>query len=237
TRALTDVSFDQFPTEEAFAMVTMMPYDDRFDVPTVFDQQRVDDTLGELVAGNGLRQLRLSESQKEPHVTYFFDGQREARPDNTDVQIFDSADVSAYDEKPEMEAAAITGRAVEAMEQGEYGFVFINYPNCDLVGHTGDVDAAVDAVEVVDGAAGRLADAAVANGYALILTSDHGTCEEMEGTYATSHTLNNVPFCIVSDRAVPPLGEGGISNIAPTVLELLGIPSADDMDDALFSRR
>ncbi|MDY6766389.1 MAG: 2,3-bisphosphoglycerate-independent phosphoglycerate mutase [Candidatus Nanohaloarchaea archaeon] len=233
TRALTGDGFDRFTTETTFQMVTMMPYDD-FDVPTVFDQQAVEDTVGEVLARNGMQQLRLSESQKEPHVTYFFDGQRETRFPGTDVTIFDSADVSAYDEKPEMEAAQVTDAAVEAVEDGEHRFVLINYPNCDLVGHTGDLEAAVTAVEVVDRAAGRLAAAARENDYALILTSDHGTCEELVGEYETSHTLNPVPFCIVHDRLDMSLDTGGLPRIAPTVLDLLSLPRPDSYDRSLI---
>ncbi len=233
TRALTDPTFDEFDTAgDAFHFVSMMPYSDEFDVPTVFDQQVVADTLGEVISRNDMQQLRLSESQKEPHVTYFFDGQREDAFPGMDVTIFDSADLPSYDEKPEMEAADITDAAVEAMQAEEHDFVLINYPNCDLVGHTGDIDAAIDAVETVDAAAGRLAEAARANGYALILTSDHGNAEEMVGEYETSHTLNPVPFCIVGagDLALTP---GGLADIAPTVLDLLDVDTPDVMGEPL----
>lgn len=229
TEALNASDVDEFPVEgDAFHFVSMMPYTDRFDVPTVFDQQRVENTLGEVVSRAGVKQLRVSESQKEPHVTYFLDGQREERFPGTDVRIFPSADVDAYDEKPEMEASEITDHVVAAMEEGEHGFIFINYPNCDLVGHTGDLEAAVEAVETVDGQAGRLAEAATQNGYALVLTSDHGTAEELVGTYETSHTLNDVPLCVVGSDLEEVDGEG-LSDVAPVVLELLDIPIPEEM--------
>ncbi len=232
--------FDDFPHFETMdgdvTFVTMMEYEDDFPNPTVLTEQVVETTVGEVLSGAGLSQLRLTESQKRPHVTYFFDGQREAPWSGVDTQIFKSANVAAYDEKPEMEADKITAHAEEVMREGTHDFVLINYPNGDLVGHTGDLDAAITAVETVDTMVGRLADAAREHGYTLILTSDHGNCEEMTGRYETSHTLNPVPFCIVDDDLRgQELGAGGLVNIAATVFHLMGLDAPDVMDDDLFA--
>lgn len=235
TRAFIEGDFDTFPVADRdIGFVTMMPYDDDFDAPTVMEEERVAGTVGEVLSSHGKSELRLTESQKEPHVTYFFDGQREDPFPDTDLQVFKSANVSAYDEKPEMEAEKITAYAADAFRDGSHDFVLVNYPNCDLVGHTGDVDAAVSAVETVDGMVGRLVEAARDGGYTLLLTSDHGNCEEMVGRYETSHTLNPVPFCMVNgpDRE---LQEGGLTNIAATIFELMDVEVPDRMDRSLFA--
>lgn len=232
--------FDRFPTTNLdLRFVTMMRYKDSFDNPVVFDRFEVEHTLGDIISEHGMAQLRVTESQKEPHVTYFLNGQREADIAGEDVHIFPSAKVASYDEKPEMEAETITDDAVSTMENEEYEFLFINYPNCDLVGHTGDIDAAITAVETVDAAVGRLVDAAREHGYALVLTSDHGTCETMldeEGNMHTAHTLNSVPFCIVDDtlQDVTLRDGGGLANIAATVLDLLDLPADEAMDASLI---
>jgi 2,3-bisphosphoglycerate-independent phosphoglycerate mutase len=177
----------------------------------------------------------LTESQKEPHVTYFFDGQREEEFPGTDTKIFESADLPSYDRKPDMEVEKITGYAEELIGRGDHEFILINYPNCDLVSHTGDMDAAMEAVEKVDKMAGRLEEAARENGYTLILTSDHGNCEEMTGEFETSHTLNEVPFCLVNGPGDLELEEnGGLVNIAPTVLHLLSLQKPSVMREALI---
>ncbi|MCJ7479169.1 MAG: 2,3-bisphosphoglycerate-independent phosphoglycerate mutase, partial [Candidatus Nanohaloarchaeota archaeon QJJ-7] len=226
TRAFIQPDFGPFETDdpEKFYFVSMMPYEDHFDNPSVLEEEIVEPTLGEILSENGRKELRLTESQKEPHVTYFFDGQREEKFPGTDTKIFESADLPSYDRKPEMESGKITEYAEEAMMEGEHDFILINYPNCDLVSHTGDLDAAVEAVETVDEMAGRLEEKARENDYTLILTSDHGNCEEMTGEFETSHTLNPVPFCLVNGPEGLELEENsGLVNIAPAVLQLMGL--------------
>ncbi|MDY6776700.1 MAG: 2,3-bisphosphoglycerate-independent phosphoglycerate mutase [Candidatus Nanohaloarchaea archaeon] len=235
SKAFLEPGFDHFDTEDPskFHFVSMMRYEDDLDNPTVIEEEVVDTTLGEVLERTGVKQLRLSESQKRPHVTYFFDGQREAPFDGMDTKIFPSAKVPSYDEKPEMEADSITSYAEDSMEEGEYGFILINYPNGDLVGHTEDLEAAVEAMETVDEMVGRLADSARENGYTLIVTSDHGNCEEMTGDYSTSHTLNDVPFCVVGAPGLD-LEEGGLNRVGPTVLDLMGIEPPEVMDTSLI---
>lgn len=241
--AFIAADFDRFETDatERPYFVSMMRYRDDFETPVVFERAVVEHTLGDILAEHGIDQLRLSESQKEPHITYFLNGQREPDLPGETVKVFPSAKIPSYDEKPEMEAEKITSYAVDAMADDGYGFIFINYPNADLVGHTGDIEAAIRAVETVDDAVSRLAAAARDNDYTLVLTSDHGTCETMldeEGNMHTAHTLNKVPFCIVDDTLSGiELGRGGIANIAPTVLELMGINADDEMAASLIVSR
>lgn len=240
TAAFVEPGFDRFPVHhpESVRFVSMKPYKDTFPNPAIMARQRVQPTLGEIVSEHGLQQLRLSESQKAAHVTYFFDGQREDAFDGMDTHIIPSAKVGSYDEKPEMEADVITEHAVQAFQDGKYGFVLVNYPNGDLVGHTGDVDAAVTAVETVDRCVARLVQTAQEQGYTVAITADHGNCENMkaDGRMHTAHTLNNVPFCIVGDEELAlDTGSHGLSRVAPTVLDLLNIEPADDMEPSLIT--
>ncbi|MFB6265620.1 MAG: 2,3-bisphosphoglycerate-independent phosphoglycerate mutase [Candidatus Nanohaloarchaea archaeon] len=235
TEAFVDRGFERFETEELpdLFFVSMKQYRDDFDNPSVLEEETVETTLGEVLSRKELEQLRLTESQKEPHVTYFFDGQREKKFPGTDTKIFKSADVPSYDEKPEMEAEKITSHAEKVMENGTYDFVLLNYPNGDLVGHTSDLEAAVEAVETMDQMVGRLEGSAEENGYTLIITSDHGNCEDMTEENETSHTLNDVPFCIVNGGGKN-LRRGGLVNVAGTVLDLLGLETPGVMEDPLF---
>ncbi len=237
-RAFTDPGFDRFPTESDGArFVSMTPYGESFENQTIMEGVQVERTLGEVVADSGMQQLRATESQKRPHVTYFFDGERETRFPGEERCIVPSADVEAYDERPEMAAEQVTDTVIGRIESGQHRFILVNYPNGDLVGHTGDMSATVEAVETVDAAVGRLMDAALPAGYAVVLTADHGNCEQMQvdGGMCTSHTLNNVPFCIVTPEDIAlEQGTAALSRVAPTVLDLLNLDVPDPMEDSLI---
>lgn len=200
----------------------------------VFPKQRVDQSLPSVLSDHDVRQARISESQKQPHVTYFFDGQHDGGFDGTDEIIIPSADVDAYDALPAMAADAVTDAAVDAIKAEDYGFVLVNYANGDLVGHTGDIDAAVTAVKTVDRCLDRLVATATAAGYAVIVTADHGNCEKMRdgGELDTGHTLNSVP-CRIVDGQYPVTGGGAITNVAATVLALLELPIPEAMQPSL----
>jgi 2,3-bisphosphoglycerate-independent phosphoglycerate mutase len=167
----------------------------------MFEKQIVEDTLGEKIAEKGMTQLRVAESQKKPHVTYFFNGQRELKFEGEDREFIESDKIKAYDQKPEMHAREITDIVIDAVEEDDYNFILMNYANCDLVGHTGDLDAAITAVETVDEQIGRLKEKVEASEYDLIITADHGNCEDMgtEERPNTSHTLNKVPLMTKED--------------------------------------
>lgn len=174
----------------------MFPYDEDIDTPSIFNKQIVENTLGEKIDEAGLKQLRVAESQKIPHVTYFFNGQRELKFENEDREFIESDKIRAYDQKPEMHADETTDIVINAMEEGEHDFILLNYANPDLVGHTGDINATIEAVETVDQNIGKLVEKSKEENYCLILTSDHGNCDDMgtEEEPKTSHTLNPVPL-------------------------------------------
>jgi len=174
----------------------MFPYQKGLDAESVFQKKIVENTLGEKIAEKGLTQLRVAESQKKPHVTYFFNGQRELRFEGEERKFIESDKIKAYDEKPEMHAEEIAEIVIDAVKQGEKNFIMLNFANCDLVGHTGDLEATIKAVETVDKQIGRLRKTIEASEYNMIVTSDHGNCEDMgtEENPNTSHTTNKVPL-------------------------------------------
>jgi len=188
--------FDQFENDVRPSFTSMFPYRRDFDNPVIFEKMVVEDTLGEAIEDAGLSQLRVAESQKKPHVTYFFNGQRELEFENEERKFIESDKIKAFDERPEMHAEEITDIVLEAVEKGEKDFILMNYANCDLVGHTGDLKATITAIETVDENIGRLVDTVEASKYSMIVTADHGNCEDMgsENRPNTSHTLNKVPL-------------------------------------------
>ncbi len=190
----------------------------------------MDELLGDVVSRAGLRQLRMAETEKYPHVTYFLNGGREAELPGEDRIMVPSPRVATYDLQPEMSAPELTARAVAAIGSGTYDLVVLNFANPDMVGHTGNLEAAVRAVEAVDLGLGRIADAVAAAGGALLVTADHGNCETMRdgetGGPHTAHTLNLVPV-LLSAAALPAgaaLRDGRLADLAPTLLALLGLP-------------
>lgn len=225
--------FDPAPVDAGY-LASMTPYREDPLMDTVFPKQRVDQPLASVLSDHDIRQLRVAESQKQPHVTYFFDGQHDGGFPETDEVIVPSADVDAYDELPGMAADAVTDAAVDAVTAGDYGFILVNYANGDLVGHTGDIDATVAAVETVDQCVDRLVEAATAAGYTVIVTADHGNCEKLRdgGALDTGHTLNSVP-CRVVGRQFPVRDAGAITHIAATVLSLLELPVPEAMQPSL----
>lgn len=188
--------FEQFENPVQPNFTSMFRYREDFENPVMFEKKVVENTLGEKLEENGYSQLRVAESQKIPHVTYFFNGQRELEFEHEERQFIESDKIRAYDQKPEMHASETTEIVIEAVEEGEKDFILLNYANCDLVGHTGDLEAAITAVETVDESIGRLLETIKKSEYRLFITADHGNCEDMgtEENPNTSHTLNPVPL-------------------------------------------
>ena len=194
--SLLKEDFEHFENPISPDFLSMFRYRKDFDNPVLFEKQVVEDTLGEQIEEAGLSQLRVAESQKKPHVTYFFNGQRELEFENEERHFVESDKIKAYDQRPEMHADDITDVVLEALEEGEKDFILLNYANCDLVGHTGDLEAAKTAVETVDRNIGRLVEKIRDTDYELLITADHGNCEDIgtEEDPNTSHTLNKVPL-------------------------------------------
>jgi len=236
TQAFIQPSFDAFPrtkTPRLAAFATMTEYDSSFGLPTAFAPEAITHTLGQIYSDAGLMQLRLAETEKYAHVTYFLNGGRE-EPFAGEERILvpSPRDVPTYDLKPQMSAYEVTAALENSLVKG-YGLVVCNLANADMVGHTGVLEAAVAACRVVDECVGRIVAAVLAAGGQVIITADHGNAEEMidaAGGKMTSHTLNDVPVILVDPaRKNATLREGKLADLAPTILELAGLPKPDQM--------
>ena len=211
-------------------------------MPALFAPQTLAKGLGETVAKAGLRQLRMAETEKYPHVTYFFNGGEETPYPGEDRIMVPSPKVATYDLQPEMSAPELTDKAVAAIGSGQYDLIVLNFANPDMVGHTGVLAAAIKAVETVDAGLGRIADAIAEAGGALLVTADHGNCELMvdpvTGEPHTAHTTNPVPVMLIGGGGAA-LADGRLADIAPTLLALLGLPQprGDDRAFAAALRR
>ncbi len=229
--AILDLDFGGFPRPPApilAGVVAMTRYSDDLAsrLAVLFPPQSLDDLLGEVVSRAGRRQLRMAETEKYPHVTYFMNGGREAVLPGEDRIMVPSPKVATYDLQPEMSAPLLTAKAVEAIDGGLYDLIVLNYANPDMVGHTGNLGAAIRAVEAVDDGLGRIAEAIERAGGLLLVTADHGNCEMMRdpdtGEPHTAHTLNVVPL-LLSGRQDTTLADGRLADIAPTLLALMGL--------------
>ena len=190
-------------------------------------------TLGEYLQNQGKTQLRIAETEKYAHVTFFFSGGREAEYEGESRILVASPDVATYDLQPEMSAPEVTDKLVAAIESGDYDVLVVNYANGDMVGHTGVFDAAVKAVEALDGCVARIEAAVIAAGGEMLITADHGNCEQMHdhesGQVHTQHTTELVPLIYVGERAVSVRDGGKLSDVAPTILSLMGLPIPEEM--------
>ncbi len=236
TRALTETGFSEFPVEPLdLHYTTMTQYQHDFKFPVLFPPQKLNNILGEIISRNGSRQLRLAETEKYAHVTFFFNGGEERVFPGEDRILVPSPRVATYDLQPEMSAPEVTRRAVAAIAEEKYQLIVLNFANPDMVGHTGILAAAIKAVEAVDEGVGQVMRAAFKHDYAMILTADHGNCEMMvdpkDGGPHTAHTTNPVP-CFVLDKVhqarLKP--DGSLRDVAPTILDILQIPKPAEMD-------
>ena len=238
TRALTDKDFQDFPRKRRLALAsytTMTRYDETFQVPVAYPPRELRNILGEVASQAGLRQLRIAETEKYAHVTYFFNGGEENKfPGEERILIPSPKDVPTYDLKPEMSAREITEALVKHLREQDISLVIANYANADMVGHTGNFEAAVRAVEVIDECIGKVVDAALGKKGRVIITADHGNIEQLidydTGMPHTAHTTNPVPVILVDEeRKRSRLNKGTAIDIAPTILRLLGIPQPKEM--------
>jgi 2,3-bisphosphoglycerate-independent phosphoglycerate mutase len=223
------------PRVRPAVFATLTEYDETFGLPAVFGPVDVRASFGELVAASGARQLRIAETEKYAHVTYFFNGGREEPFPNEDrILIPSPRDVPTYDLKPEMSAVAVTDALLEALAKHDYAFVLVNYANPDMVGHTGVIPAGVRAVETVDACLARLSEAVLARGGALLITADHGNIEQLidpaTGGPHTAHTTNPVPiWWVTREPGALGLRSGGLADLAPSLCELVGLPLPREM--------
>ena len=239
TRALAEPDFREFDRGTAprlSAFVCMTRYDETFPYPVAFEPQDLTEIFPEIVSRAGLPQLRTAETEKYAHVTFFFNGGRETvYPGEDRILVPSPRDVRTYDQKPEMSAREVTDKLLAALASGRYGFTLVNFANPDMVGHTGILEAAVKAVKVVDECVGRLWQAAERQGMAMLVTADHGNCELMTdpvtGQPYTAHTLNPVPFILADPdlRGAKLRARGILADVAPTALQVMGLPQPQEM--------
>jgi 2,3-bisphosphoglycerate-independent phosphoglycerate mutase len=243
--AMLDADFTGFPRKRKIkfaAAVGMAQYSEHLDrlMQTIFAPQTFVNILGEVVANAKRTQLRMAETEKYPHVTYFLNGGREEPYTGEDRIMVPSPKVATYDLQPEMSAPELTDKAVAAINSGKYDLIVLNFANPDMVGHTGNLPAAIKAVETVDTCLGRIADAIAKSGGALLATADHGNCELMRdpetGGPHTAHTTNPVPIVLTGAGNRALLAEGRLADIAPTLLELMDLPKPPEMNGVSLLR-
>ncbi|WP_418992047.1 2,3-bisphosphoglycerate-independent phosphoglycerate mutase [Alistipes sp.] len=210
----------------------MTPYDAKFTgLHILFDKENVQNTIGEYVSAQGLRQLRIAETEKYAHVTFFLNGGREAEFEGEERILVASPKVATYDLQPEMSAPEVADRLAAALDEQKFDFICLNFANGDMVGHTGVYEAIVKAVEAVDKCVEKVVEAAKRNGYEVVMIADHGNADNAvntDGTPNTAHSLNPVPIVVVSER-VRSVRNGILADVAPTVLKLMGLPQPAEM--------
>ncbi len=235
--ALGDPAFDRFGRRYVLVrLATMTQYDATFPYPTLFSKEAPRNTLAEVISRAGKRQFHTAETEKYAHVTFFFNGGVEAPVEGESRVLIPSPDVATYDLQPEMSAPTV-GEAVRMAMREQHDFIVVNFANGDMVGHTGNYEAAKKAVHAVDEQIGKILDVAQQEDYRIVLASDHGNCEEMcdgEGHVLTNHTVGDVWCYVVAPGVTQLRNGGGLNNIAPTVLELMGLEVPEEMDGSLI---
>lgn len=236
TRCFVQEDFSGFLREAGYfpvKYVCMTQYDATLpNVTVAFEPQSLKNTFGEYISGKGLTQLRIAETEKYAHVTFFFNGGVEQEYPGEERVLVPSPKVATYDLQPEMSALEVTEKIVDRIESGKFDVIILNFANCDMVGHTGVFDAAVKAVETVDMCANRVVEAAEKMKGVVLITADHGNADKMideHGDVFTAHTTNPVPFCVVGHKCELRSG-GRLADIAPTMLEILNLPKPEQMD-------
>lgn len=233
TAALTQSAFDGFnrgPMPKIF-LVCLAEYDANFNLPVAFGPEPLKNILAEVLAKKGLKQLHIAETEKYAHVTFFFNGGVEEPYPGEDRILVPSPKVSTYDLQPEMSAPEVTDKVIAAVESGRYDFIVVNFANCDMVGHTGVLTAAIKAVETIDRSIGGIVKAVQSAGGAVLITADHGNAEKMtdaDGKPRTAHTTDPVPLIYISGQAAF-IKPGRLADIAPTILTVIGIPVPPEM--------
>ncbi len=239
TWAFMSGDFDGFerPVRPAVDYLCMTTYDESMGLPVLFGPDRPVDILADVFAAHGIRNLRTAETEKYAHVTYFFNGGREEPFTGEDRSLIPSPKVATYDLQPEMSAPAVAAVVIDALRAGEHDVIIVNFANGDMVGHTGDLAAAAEAFKTLDGLLSMIVPVVLEKNGVMLLTADHGNCEEMispEGRVLTNHTLNDVPFVVIGNEFfhrgdLLQAGRFGLRDIAPTMLALLGLPQPEAM--------
>jgi 2,3-bisphosphoglycerate-independent phosphoglycerate mutase len=233
TNALSQNDFPEFGMKRLdLYFTTMTLYDASFSgINTIYNTDNIKNTLGEVLSKAGKKQIRIAETEKYPHVTFFFSGGQEAPFEGESRILRNSPKVATYDLKPEMSAYELKDVLCESLEKGEADFVCLNFANGDMVGHTGIMEAAIKACEAVDECAKAVIETGLRNGYSILLIADHGNCETMmnpDGSPHTAHTTNPVPFILI-DKEIKSINSGVLGDIAPTILELIGVNQPTEM--------
>ncbi|RDU63202.1 phosphoglycerate mutase (2,3-diphosphoglycerate-independent) [Helicobacter didelphidarum] len=216
-------------------IVCMCEYDETFPFPIMFPKDKVNHTLAQIISENGLKQAHVAETEKYAHVTFFFNGGKEEVFLNEERLLIESPKVTTYDLKPEMSATEVADGVCDFIRKG-FDFIVVNFANGDMVGHTGNFEASIKAVEAVDKELAKIWNLAKQNQYSIVMTSDHGNCEEMKDSNLnplTNHTIGDV-FCFIDSQNVKEIHDGALNNIAPTILKIMGLPIPKEMDQPLF---
>ena len=235
TRSIVDKEFDGFETKKINTyFVCMTPYDETMpNVEVAYRKEEIRNTFGEYISRRGLKQLRIAETEKYAHVTFFFNGGEEKQYEGEDRILVPSPKVETYDLKPEMSAYEVCDKAVEAIKSEKYDSIILNFANPDMVGHTGNTDAVVKALEAIDECVNRIVNAVNEVNGTLLITADHGNCEQMvdykTGEPQTAHTTNPVPLAIVGLPNNKKIREGCLADLAPTMLDIMGLEKPDEM--------
>jgi 2,3-bisphosphoglycerate-independent phosphoglycerate mutase len=240
TEVLTQKDFPEFGMKKlALHYTTMTQYDQSFqNVHVVFENDDLKNTLGEILQQQGLKQIRIAETEKYPHVSFFFSGGREVPFDGETRIMIPSPKVATYDLKPEMSAFEMTDALLPEIEKRSADFICLNYANADMVGHTGIWNAAIKAAETVDKCVEQVVTAGLANGYTIFLTADHGNSDYLvneDGSPNTAHTLNPVPFFIIDNDWKGTIKSGKLADIAPTILHMMQLPIPAEMTGEILT--
>jgi 2,3-bisphosphoglycerate-independent phosphoglycerate mutase len=218
----------------------MTEYDKTFEnVHVIFENDNLNNTLGEVLEKNGCNQIRIAETEKYPHVSFFFSGGREKPFEGERRILIPSPKVATYDLQPEMSAGAVTAAIVTEIEQNPPDFICLNYANADMVGHTGVWEAAIKAAETVDTCVEQVVKAGLAKGYTIFLTADHGNSDYLineDGTPNTAHTLNPVPLFLIDNNWKPVLQGGKLGDLAPTILNRMQLPIPAEMNGTILTK-
>ena len=241
TECFINKNFDKFKTKnlENLFVTTFTQYDEKFKPNAIaFDKEIINNNLSEVISKNGLKQFKITETTKFAHVTYFINGGIEKPYKNEERYLIPTINSKTFDEFPKMRACEITEKAIELIKTNNYNFMVLNYSNCDMIGHTGNMEAAIEAVNCIDEQIKYLIDSIISVGGVAIITADHGNAEEMinsKGQVLTDHTTNEVPFCVINYNKDIELRSGcALSNIAPTILEILNCEKPKEMVESII---